>query len=73
MPAAGSRYRSANWLPAGHPPNWARRWCAGGRPSTPIAQIHAERTVLTHKSAAMLSRLAEAGLPAAYDGMTIDL
>jgi hypothetical protein len=29
--------------------------------------------VLTHMSAAMLSRLADAELPAAYDGMTIDL
>ena len=38
-----------------------------------IAEIHAERTVLTHMSAAMLSRLADAELPAAYDGMTIDL
>jgi hypothetical protein len=29
--------------------------------------------VLTHMSAHMLSRLADAELPAAYDGMTIDL
>jgi ribonuclease BN (tRNA processing enzyme) len=38
-----------------------------------MAQIDAERTVLTHMSAAMLSRLADAELPAAHDGMTIDL
>ncbi|HUZ36210.1 MAG TPA: hypothetical protein VMV17_07770, partial [Streptosporangiaceae bacterium] len=38
-----------------------------------IAEIHAQRTVLTHMSTAMLSRLADAELPAAYDGMTIDL
>jgi hypothetical protein len=29
--------------------------------------------VLTHMSAAMLGRLADAELPAAYDGMTVDL
>jgi hypothetical protein len=29
--------------------------------------------VLTHMSAAMLSRLTDAELPAAYDGMVIDL
>jgi hypothetical protein len=29
--------------------------------------------VLTHMSAAMLSRLADTELPAAYDGMIIDL
>jgi hypothetical protein len=29
--------------------------------------------VLTHMSAGMLSRLADAEPPAAYDGMTIDL
>jgi hypothetical protein len=29
--------------------------------------------VLTHMSVAMLSRLADAELPAAYDGMVIDL
>jgi len=37
------------------------------------AEIHAERVVLTHMSAAMLARLADAELPAAYDGMVIDL
>jgi hypothetical protein len=38
-----------------------------------IGQIHAERVVLTHMSASMLSRLADAELPGAYDGMVIDL
>jgi ribonuclease BN (tRNA processing enzyme) len=38
-----------------------------------LGEIHAERIVLTHMSAAMLSRLADAELPAAYDGMIIDL
>ena len=38
-----------------------------------LGEIHAQRVVLTHMSAAMLSRLADAELPAAYDGMTIDL
>ena len=38
-----------------------------------LAEIHAERVVLTHMSTAMLSRLADAELPAAYDGMVIDL
>ena len=37
------------------------------------ADIHAERVVLTHMSAAMLSRLTDADVPAAYDGMVIDL
>jgi ribonuclease BN (tRNA processing enzyme) len=36
-------------------------------------EIHAHRVVLTHMSVAMLSRLADAELPAAYDGMVIDL
>jgi ribonuclease BN (tRNA processing enzyme) len=40
---------------------------------THLDQITAERVVLTHMSAAMLSRLADAELPAAYDGMIIDL
>jgi ribonuclease BN (tRNA processing enzyme) len=35
--------------------------------------LHAERIVLTHMSAAMLGRLADAELPAAYDGMVIDI
>jgi ribonuclease BN (tRNA processing enzyme) len=35
--------------------------------------IGAKRTVLTHMSTAMLDRLAEVDLPAAYDGMTIEL
>ncbi len=38
-----------------------------------LGEIHARRIVLTHMSAAMLSRLADADLPAAYDGMTADL
>ena len=36
-------------------------------------EIRAHRVALTHMSAAMLSRLADAELPAAYDGMIIDL
>jgi ribonuclease BN (tRNA processing enzyme) len=36
-------------------------------------EIHAEQIVLTHMSAAMLARLADTELPAAYDGMVIDL
>jgi phosphoribosyl 1,2-cyclic phosphodiesterase len=36
-------------------------------------EILAHRVVLTHMSVAMLSRLADAELPAAYDGMVIDL
>jgi ribonuclease BN (tRNA processing enzyme) len=38
-----------------------------------LGEIRAQRVVLTHMSTAMLSRLADAKLPAAYDGMTIDL
>jgi len=38
-----------------------------------LGEISARRTVLTHMSAAMLARLADAGTPAAYDGMTLDL
>jgi ribonuclease BN (tRNA processing enzyme) len=38
-----------------------------------LGEISAERVVLTHMSAAMLGRLADADLPAAYDGMTVDL
>ena len=38
-----------------------------------LDDLHAERVVLTHMSAAMLRRLADAELPAAYDGMVIDL
>ncbi len=37
-----------------------------------LGEIHAERVVLTHMSTTMLSRLADAELPAAYDGMVID-
>jgi ribonuclease BN (tRNA processing enzyme) len=37
------------------------------------AELRAKRIVLTHMSAGMLSRLADAELPAAYDGMAIDL
>jgi ribonuclease BN (tRNA processing enzyme) len=36
-------------------------------------ELAAERIVLTHMSAAMLSRLADTDLPAAYDGMVIDI
>jgi ribonuclease BN (tRNA processing enzyme) len=38
-----------------------------------LGQIGARRTVLTHMSTAMLTRLADADLPAAYDGMIVDL
>ena len=38
-----------------------------------LAEIRAQRIVLTHMSAAMLSRLADADTPAAYDGMIVDL
>jgi ribonuclease BN (tRNA processing enzyme) len=38
-----------------------------------LGDIGAERVVLTHMSPAMLGRLADAELPAAYDGMTVDL
>jgi ribonuclease BN (tRNA processing enzyme) len=38
-----------------------------------VEEIGAARTVLTHMSAAMLNRLADVDLPAAYDGMTIEL
>jgi ribonuclease BN (tRNA processing enzyme) len=38
-----------------------------------LGEIGARRTVLTHMSAAMLARLADAETPAAYDGMIIDL
>ena len=38
-----------------------------------LDDLSAERIVLTHMSARMLSRLADAELPAAYDGMIIDL
>ena len=36
-------------------------------------EIRARRIVLTHMSAAMLTRLADADVPAAYDGMILDL
>lgn len=38
-----------------------------------IGEIGAQRTVLTHMSDRMLTRLAEAALPAASDGLVIDL
>jgi len=38
-----------------------------------LGEIRAQRIVLTHMSAAMLTRLADAGMPAAYDGMILDL
>ncbi len=37
-----------------------------------LDEFLAERVLLTHMSAAMLGRLADADLPAAYDGMIID-
>ena len=40
---------------------------------THLREISAKRVMLTHMSAAMLARLADAELPAAYDGMVIDL
>jgi len=36
-------------------------------------EIHAHQIVLTHMSATMLARLADTEMPAAYDGMVIDL
>ena len=38
-----------------------------------LGEIGAQRIVLTHMSPGMLSRLADADLPAAYDGMTVEL
>jgi ribonuclease BN (tRNA processing enzyme) len=38
-----------------------------------LGEIGAQRVVLTHMSAGIHSRLADAELPAAYDGMTVDL
>ena len=38
-----------------------------------LAEIRAQRIVLTHMSAAMLTRLADTDVPAAYDGMILDL
>jgi ribonuclease BN (tRNA processing enzyme) len=38
-----------------------------------LDEIRADRVVLTHMSADMLTRLADASLPAAYDGMIINL
>jgi hypothetical protein len=38
-----------------------------------LPQIHAQQVVLTHMSATMLSRLTDTELPAAHDGMVIDL
>jgi ribonuclease BN (tRNA processing enzyme) len=38
-----------------------------------VGELSAGRIVLTHMSAAMLARLADAETPAAYDGMTVDL
>ncbi len=38
-----------------------------------LDELRAERTVLTHMSTAMLARLADADLPAAYDGMVVDI
>jgi ribonuclease BN (tRNA processing enzyme) len=38
-----------------------------------LGELGARRTVLTHMSADMLARLADAETPAAYDGMTLEL
>jgi hypothetical protein len=38
-----------------------------------LGEVHAQRIVLTHMSVAMLTRLADADMPAAYDGMILDL
>jgi ribonuclease BN (tRNA processing enzyme) len=38
-----------------------------------VSELAAERIVLTHMSASMLDRLADVDLPAAYDGMTIEV
>lgn len=38
-----------------------------------LGEISAQQIVLTHMSAAMLTRLADADLPAAHDGMIVDL
>lgn len=38
-----------------------------------LDELDAERIVLTHMSASMLNRLADADLPAAYDGLTIEV
>jgi ribonuclease BN (tRNA processing enzyme) len=38
-----------------------------------LGEIGARRVVLTHMSADMLARLADADTPAAYDGMAVDL
>jgi hypothetical protein len=38
-----------------------------------LGELSARRIALTHMSAAMLARLADADTPAAYDGMTVDL
>ena len=38
-----------------------------------LEELQAQRIVLTHMSVAMLTRLADAELPAAYDGMILDL
>jgi ribonuclease BN (tRNA processing enzyme) len=38
-----------------------------------VGDLSADRVVLTHMSASMLSRLADADLPAAHDGLVIDL
>lgn len=38
-----------------------------------LSELDAARTVLTHMSTSMLRRLTEVNLPAAYDGMTIEL
>lgn len=38
-----------------------------------VHDLHAQRIVLTHMATSMLNRLTETDLPAAHDGMTIDI
>jgi phosphoribosyl 1,2-cyclic phosphodiesterase len=38
-----------------------------------LDELRADRIVLTHMNMLMLDRLADVDVPAAYDGMTIDL
>jgi phosphoribosyl 1,2-cyclic phosphodiesterase len=49
----------------------ATTWTTGLREH--LTEIQAERVVLTHMSTSMLARLTDAELPAAYDGMSIDV
>jgi len=71
-PAAGQHPRRARPVVArgGRGLGRARR---AGLSLARSGEIGARRTVLTHMSAAMLARLADADTPAAYDGMIVDL